>query len=340
MPPQAPSEDTNLDGLIRHLRGGKPLPVYAIVGEEPFARAQAIQAIRRAILKDAQPDLALSQYVGSDLSDPAQLLDELRTAPFLAPRRLILVEDAEPFVARAREVLCTYLAKPAATGTLALVLDKLPKNDKLGVAVRKAGLVVTCAPPREYELPRWISARARDHGKRIDGAAAKRLADSVGLNLGLLDQSLAKLALYVGGRDTIAEPDVEALVEDLPVTTIFKLTDALGNKEPARALRILDSLLAQNSEPSYIISMIRWALERLINARTLLDAGQPPEAISRALKMKPGYFLDQTLRQARRRSGPELHRGFALLLQADLDTKTSAAAPRDILEHLLIKLCA
>jgi len=340
MTARAAVQDNTHEGLVRHLQGEKPLPIYAIVGEEPFARSQALDALRRAILKDADPDLALSQYVGSEITNAAEVLDELRTPAFLAPRRLVIVEEAAPFVTRAHDTLVAYLAKPAASGTLILVLEKLPKNDKLGIAVRKAGMAVACDPPREYELPNWIARRAHAHGKRIDTAAARRLAEYVGVNLPIIDQSLVKLALYAGQRDPIAEQDVEALVEDLPVTTVFKLTDALGNKEPARALRVLDTLLEQGNDPSYILSMVRWAMERLINARTLLDLGQPPEVIARGLKMKPGYFLEQTLRQARRRTRRELQRGFALLLQADLDTKTSAMPPRDVLEHLLIKLCA
>ncbi len=333
-------DDATLDALHRHLRGGEPLPVYAIIGEEPFARSQAIQAIRKAVLKDSDPNLALSQYLGTEVADPKQLLDELRTPAFLAPRRLIIVEDAAPFANNARELLCSYLQKPSRTGTLVLVLEKLPKNEKLGIAIRKAGLVVACEPPRERELPGWLANRARDHGKRIDDKAARRLADSVGLNLPILDQSLAKLALYIGTRDTITAADVDALVPDLPVTTVFKLTDALGNKEPARALRVLDALLAQNNEPAYIISMLRWALERLINARTLLDLKRSHDEIAKALHMKPGYFVEQTIAQARRRTRRELLAAFRLLLQADLDAKTSAMDPRAVLETLLIRLCA
>ncbi|MBM4033565.1 MAG: DNA polymerase III subunit delta [Planctomycetes bacterium] len=333
-------DDLTLDGLAQHLESGERLPAYAIIGEEPFARAQALKAIREAILKDSDPDLALSQYLGSDVADPRELFDELRTAPFLAPRRLVIVEDAASFAANARDALLAYLEKPSKTGTLVLVLEKLPRNDKLGIALRRVGLAVACEPPREYELPRWIAARARVHGKRLDPAAAKRLADSIGVNLPIVDQSLAKLALYVGPRDTITAKDVDALVEDLPVTTVFRLTDALGNKEPAKALRVLEILLAQNNEPPYILSMLRWALERLINARTLLDLRRPPDAIAKALHIKPGYFLDQTLKQARNRTRRELLRAFDLLLAADLASKTSTMDAQATLEHLLIRLCA
>jgi len=341
VPPRSSAPDAaTYQTLPALLQRGAPLPAYAIVGEEPFARSQAVQALRRAILEDAPPDLALSQYTGSETPDPPQLFDELRTPPFLAPRRLVILDDAAAFVNRAKDALVNYLAKPSGTGTLVLVLDKLAKNEKLYKAISAVGMIVACEPPREYQLPEWITARAREHRKRIDPPAARRLAECVGVNLPILDQSLVKLALYVGPREAITEADVDALVEDLPITTIFKLTDAVGTKDAPKALRVLDNLLAQNAEPAYLVSMIRWALERLINARTLLDAGATPAQISATLHMSPGYFLDQTLAQARRRTRNELLRGFALLLQADLDTKTSLMAPRDALEHLLLRLCA
>jgi len=339
--PRRPSpNDATLEALRQHLRRGEPLPIYAIVGEEPFARGQAIRAIRQAVLGDSDPELALSQYAGAQTPEPRDLLDELRTPAFLAPRRLVIVEEAADFVAKARDALLAYLKKPSKTGTLVLVLEKLPKNDKLGIAVRKAGMVVACAPPREHELPRWIAARARDHGKAIAPPAARRLAECVGLNLPIADQSLAKLALYVGDRATITAKDVDALVENLPVTTIFRLTDAIGHKQPAKALQVLENLLEQNHEPAYILSMIRWALERLLNTRTLLDAKASPAQIAKALHMRSDYFLRQTIAQARQRTRRELLAGFRLLLQADVDSKTSTMDPRHILEHLLIKLCA
>lgn len=325
--------------LDEHLARQEPLPIYGIIGEEPFARAQAIQALRQSILKDTPPDMALSQYAGADIADPAEIFDELRTPSFLAPRRLVILEDTAQWLARAAEPLVSYLAKPSKTGVLVLVAKSLPKNTRLGKAVRKVGMVVACQAPRERELASWVGTRARAHGKRMDGRAASRLAECVGVNLPLLDQNLAKLALYVGDRPVIAEADVDALVEDLPVTTIFRLTDAVGTRDPAKALRVLDNLLEQNHEPNYIISMIRWAMERLINARTLLDAGATPPQIGKAIRMSSSYFLDQLLEQARRRTRAEFLRGFALLVQADLDTKTSARNPRDTLEHLLLRLC-
>ncbi|MBL7222224.1 MAG: DNA polymerase III subunit delta [Candidatus Brocadiae bacterium] len=334
---RAPEPD--YQDLATHLADDEPLPVYGITGEEPFARGQAIAALRKAILKDTPPDMALSQYSGNDIPSPAELFDELRTRSFLAPLRLVVLEDTAQWLSRSAEALVGYLDKPSKAGVLALVAKSLPRNTRLGKAVRKVGMAIACQAPRDRDLPGWIAFRARAHDKRLDGRAANRLAECVGVNLPVLDQTLAKLALYIGDRDAITEADVDALVEDLPVTTIFRLTDAVGTRDPAKALRVLDNLLEQNNEPNYIISMVRWAMERLINARTLLDAGAPQGKIAKTLRMSQGYFLDQLLRQAGQRSRAELLRGFDLLVDADIDTKTSARPPRDTLEHLLLRLC-
>ncbi|MFP4058678.1 MAG: DNA polymerase III subunit delta [Candidatus Brocadiia bacterium] len=333
-------DETTFQDLLAHLRAEAPLPLYTIVGDEPFAQAQSLQALRTHVLGDADPELALSRYTADDIAEPAALFDELRTPPFLAPRRLVIVEDAAAPLARWADAFVAYLAKPSSTATLALTVAKMPKSTKLAKALRKTGMVVVCRAPRDYQLPRWIAGRAGAHDKRIDRDAAQRLADYIGVNLPVIDQTLRKLALYTADRPTITADDVEALVEDLPVTTIFRLTDAVGSKRPAEAIRLLDNLLALNNQPGYILSMIRWAMERLIVARTLLDRGATPQAIAKALRVRPGYILDRTLEQARRRPTAELHRGFALLLEADLETKTSAKAPRDTLEHLLLRLCA
>lgn len=334
-----PSSDPSYHDLVEHLKNDEPRPVYAIIGDEPFTRAQAIKVIRRAVLKDASEDMALSQYDGSDAPDPAELLDELRTPSFLAPRRLIIVEDAGQWASRADDALRKYLQAPSTSGVLLLSLKKLAKNTKLGKAVRKNGMVVACKQPKERDLPGWIARRARSHGKKMDGQAARRLAECVGVNLPIIDQNLAKLALYVGDRDIIRTDDIEALVEDLPVTTIFRLTDALGSRQPGKALRVLDTLLEQNHDASYILSMVRWAMERLVTTRTLLDQGASRDQIAKALRTRSDFFVKKTVEQAQRRSQAELLRGFDLLVQADLDTKTSAKAPRDTLEHLLVRLC-
>src|SRR5262249_12651506 len=89
-------------------------------------------------------------------------------------------------------------------------------------------------------------------------AEAERLAQRAGVAIGpdamaLLIESLAadvariaveieKLALYAGGGRAVTVDDIAALVADARTTTIFALVGALGRRDRARSLAVLDTL--------------------------------------------------------------------------------------------------
>src|SRR4051794_37678453 len=90
----------------------KALPVYVLHGDEPFLKAQALAAIRRLVLGDADDGFALSTHDGAR-AVWASVADELNTLPMLSPRRLVVVSGADPFVTRERARLEKLFAERA-----------------------------------------------------------------------------------------------------------------------------------------------------------------------------------------------------------------------------------
>jgi DNA polymerase-3 subunit delta len=72
------------------------------------------------------------------------------------------------------------------------------------------------------------------HGKKISSDAAELLVELTGGDLGLLEQELAKLAVYVGSRDTITVQDVDGLVARNRVQTVWEILEAAGAGESHR----------------------------------------------------------------------------------------------------------
>ena len=71
-------------------RARSPKPIYVVYGPESFLRDQAIARIRELTV-GADPDpLACSEFDGD--AELAEVLDELRTLPMLAPYRLVVVK--------------------------------------------------------------------------------------------------------------------------------------------------------------------------------------------------------------------------------------------------------
>ena len=93
----------------------KRQPVYVLSGDEDFLRRLARDAIVALVLGDADPSFAVSSYVGDKL-DFSAVRNDLETLPFLAPARVVVVEQADPFVTEHRPALEKYTAAPKIAG--------------------------------------------------------------------------------------------------------------------------------------------------------------------------------------------------------------------------------
>ena len=98
----------------------KRLPVYALVGDEDFLKRRCRDAIiALAVGKDGDADFAVSTYTGDKL-DFSTVRNDLDTPSFLSPVRVVVVDQADPFVSEHRESLERYAAAPSKVGVLVL----------------------------------------------------------------------------------------------------------------------------------------------------------------------------------------------------------------------------
>src|SRR5262249_23135164 len=112
-------------------------PLYVLYGDEPLLKRLVREAVRKLVLGADDDGLAISSHAG-DGPPWASVLDDLRTRPFLSPRRLVIVEDADPFVSAERSRLEKYVAdldNAPATGVLVLDVQSWASNTKLAKAV-------------------------------------------------------------------------------------------------------------------------------------------------------------------------------------------------------------
>src|SRR5207244_4254466 len=98
--------------FLNKARRGEPQAVYVLHGEEEFLKRQARSALVAWLLGDADPAFAVSTYPG-DRANWSTVRGELQTLPFLSPRRVIAIDQADEFVSENRQTLEKYLAKPS-----------------------------------------------------------------------------------------------------------------------------------------------------------------------------------------------------------------------------------
>jgi DNA polymerase-3 subunit delta len=265
----------------------KRQPVYALAGDEDFLKRLARDRIITLALGDADPSFAVSVYPGEKL-DFSTARNELDTLPFLASCRVLVVENADPFVTNHRQALEQYAAKPSPVGVLVLDVKTFPETTKLAKALPDAAKIACKAPP-PYKLPAWCADWAKTrHGKKLPPDAAELLVELVGTGMGLLDQELGKLASSVGAKPAITAEDVGKLVGRSKAADVFRIMDAVGEGKPGEALSILEELFSEGEDPMAVLGPLTAQLRKLAAVGRLTAEGLPLGEAMNAAKV-PGW---------------------------------------------------
>ncbi len=340
--------------LRARLAKGAPSPCYVLEGGESFLVTQVLAALREVLLGD-NPGPALCELEGAKAS-LAEVLDELRTLPFLGTSaRLVVVNGAGAggaagFAGAHGEAIAAYLEAPNPSSTLVLVADKLDSRLRGVKALLAKAERVDCRPYDDAGLLAFVRARAEAWGRPFARGADRALLDRLGgqdVALATLDAEVGKLASAGGGGPIRAE-DVEALASFGSSEQGFAIVDRVGRGDVEGALQTLqrvfrDGLITAGggraTDPTGIamilLPTLRWDLSRLIKARAMFDRGVRPHQITGELRVfrDKGTFLGRVRRGAR----PELVRRHALLRRAD-GALRSSADPQGTLSDVVVAL--
>lgn len=308
-------------------------PIYVLYGDDSFLRDLHRAEVVAEAIGDAEPQTCVTSFDAT--VELAAVLDEVRTLPFLAPCRVVIVRDADAFVSANREALEAYLERPARNGTLLLFVSSWPKNTKLFKIVAKVGQAFDCTAPQGRDLTARLEKAFAKEGKKIARPAAEMLVAWVGSDLGTLNQEIQKLATYVGSRLEVTEADVSAVVTSSAGPDAFDLTNAITEGNAAAALRALDGMLAARGEEFRTLGLLGWHLRRAVSAQEAIRSGQRPDA---AVPPMPYPQKNAFISMLRRRPPALLHQDFRRLIAADLAMK-SGAEPKAAMQDLVVALC-
>jgi DNA polymerase-3 subunit delta len=337
-----------------------PSAFCVVFGDQPFLKALALRAIRECILGD-DPDAPFVTFQGNEAAW-RDVMDEVATVALFGGggRRLAVVENADPFVTKHRQALEDYAARPKSSGVLVLEVGTWPANTRLYKFVDQHGLQIECRVPEKTagrnrvvdtaRLKKWLTEWAKkQHQVKLNADAAAMLLDLVGPEFGLLDQDLAKLALFAGPGGTVTPDMVRDVVGGWKTKTAWELMDAAADGDAAEALRQLDHLLQSGEHPVALLAQFSWSLRRYAAAtriyeqaeregrrmplsESLLEAGfrkWPQDALTRA---------ETQLRQLGRQRALAL---YTWLLETDLalkGTHSQEDRARFALEKLFVRL--
>jgi DNA polymerase III subunit delta len=327
--------------LIERLGKGKPLPAVVLLGTDVYLRDLCRNKIVEASVPEGSRDWAVARIPAS-AQGWQEILQRAQTMPMLAPRQVIIVEDAESIEKlgdKSREAIVEalekYLESPAPFTLLLLEAAALDGRQRFSKLIAEKALVVELTIGDESAAS-LAAQMAKDLGVSIEREAASLLADILNREPARMRIELEKLAVYVQGRGTIRATDVETLVVAARKNTVWQLADMLATRRRDAALAFLDNLLREGEQPAGLVGALAWMYRKLIEARDL-PPGTGGFQAARQLQMRPND-AEAAIRNAHRLGKAELVAGLVALAEADSQLKSANPNPRALMEFLVARL--
>jgi DNA polymerase-3 subunit delta len=269
-------------------------PVYLFYGEEDRLKEEAVAALTKRVVDPDFSDFDCEK-LNADSANAGAILSAAGQAPFGSERRLVIVNGVELWRERGKQAeadrLAEGLAALSGAGCLALIVKageeegrrKTMVSAKLDAAVKKFGMAVACPALKGDALARWVQARVRTEGKRIDPEAAETLVRTVGAEMRPLEMEISKLVSYIGDRDLISTRDVATVVAASPEDVMFTAIDAITRRQTDRALMLLAELHRYDPKPQAVAGRLLVLLARqyrmLWQAKFLSDQRVSPRDV-------------------------------------------------------------
>ena len=329
--------------------------LHVLLGEDNFSVRQALEEIKKSA-GDPAALLPNTTVLDGARVTPEQLRAACETVPFLADKRLVIVEgllehfeskgrvrrkkspcqtdqaeDCQPFVHSIKDL-------PPFT-ELVIIGGAIKPANPLLVEVSSLAKVRRFPLLRRDELIKWVERRVALQSKNgISKKAAYLMVRLVGNDLWTMSNEIDKLVLFTGGR-SIEETDVQAVVSHAQEASIFSMVDAIMESRVSVAQELLQELFRRGMESAYILVMLARQVRIIFQVREMRDRGLSRGAIQTKLKLTQDFVFRRAWEQADKYSTSRLREVYHQLLEADIAVKTGKyGAPGLVLDILIAEL--
>lgn len=300
--------------------------IFFFYGEDSFRAYQKIQAITQKFQEKIDPGGHNIERLDGEILTPDIFFKAVSTIGFLADKKLVIVKNllTNPKLKNWQDELIKFLNKqtdsPQENYIIFWESAKPDARLKLYKTLTKFKFVEEFQKLGNHQLETWIKKQANQYHKLIRPAAVNLLIAYVGNDLWQLHQEIQKLCHLTSGD--ITEEEVKEVVKAKIDDNIFNLVEALGKKDKARALKLIEDQLDAGSAPQYLLTMIVRQYRLIIKAKTLSSQVAYAGALAAALKI-PNFVAQNILSQSKLYTLDQLKKIYSELMFLDEKFKTT-----------------
>jgi len=253
--------------LEAHLKQGLQ-PIYVLVGDEPLAQRECLDAIRAAARTqgfDERTSITVERNFNWQ-----QIQSFGQSISLFSSRRLLelSIPNGKPGV-EGGKALQALAAKGLPDTTVVIILPALERDAKNSAwfsALETQAQTITLNEIDAGSLPKWIANRLAQQGQHTSMQTLEFLAHQVEGNLLAANQEVQKLGLlYPQGE--LSDATVREAVLNVSRYDAFQLGEAVLAGDTERTVRILQGLQDEGENAVAVMNPLMWVLRPLVRIK-------------------------------------------------------------------------
>lgn len=364
-----------METIREHIKQNSFVHVYLLYGEEQ----QVVKIYRNKLLKaltgtdsleKLKQDMNFSLFVGTPL-DTSAVIEMASSYPFLAERRVILIENSKAFL-QGNAALADCIRNLPETTYIIFTEEKISgkkggnsnneddenlkeESDNNGTAsannaegkksgskallsaVKEVGYATEIKKQSQKDVEGWVIREFSAAGKRVSRTALDLLLTRTDMDMMRLRNEMDKIIAYKGLEQDIKADDVIALVSEEPKDQVFKMIDAMSNKNVDLAMQYYFDMLELKVSPQRILSLIERQMRILYQVKDLRSKGFATSAIADSIKEIKSYYANKYVSQASKFSLQEITECLEDCVDLNLKSRTGALTDRMAVELIIVK---
>lgn len=318
--------------------------IYYYWGGEPYLLDKSIREVIAQIqARDGEEPEEL-RLDGDEMSS-LELGEALHSGSLFSLSRVVSIKNpawlgkSNRKIKKAEEmahILEDYGAAAPAGQTLVICSPEYAAANPAAKVLNKIAQVENIKGLSPRSLEEWIKDKCDQMGLAIEPAAIHMLSSS-GQDMYYLENLIKKAALSAS-KSIIKAAD---LTDDLDVrqeTSIFKLTDALLNRNAAAALTAFQQLQEQGQPYLLMLHMIVGQLTTLAKIKFWQESGYSSSQIAEMGKQKD-FVIRKMQEKSSKFTSEDIQVLFKKLLDLDISLKSQSKDQRVLMEILIADFC-
>lgn len=298
-------------------------PCYLLQGDDYYLYDKAFAMIKKTAGIEME-EFNLIKFDDENYSMKA-VLDACEVLPIGSDKKIVLLKNVVKVTEGEKKLLEEYIKKPC-DSTILIIFDYYEKF----TSIKEDVAFVDC---KRFDTKTATSVIVNEFAKRnkqISLEGCQTLLDYCDGYLTRVMNEIDKLSYYDMTNPLVSKKMVEELVNKDTSYVVYELTEALGQKNGDKAIKILEKMIKEQG----IFALITNHFRRLFFiAISDLDDG----ALANLLGVKE-YAIKKQREQVKNFSKRQLKKIYSLLEEVDYNIKSGAMLQENALYYLVLSI--